>query len=67
ITDFDKALASIPADAWAEIGLDEATVKSVVKAFLNPDIDLNKDGVPDAMSVALRFKTVKGHITGVTF
>jgi hypothetical protein len=65
IEDFDKAMASIPADAWAELGLDEATIKAVIKAFLNPDVDLNGDGVPDAMSVALRFKSVLGQIITV--
>ncbi len=67
VKDFDKALASIPADAWAELGLDPATIQAIVKAFLNPDVDLNKDGVPDALSVALRFNSVPGQIVGVTF
>lgn len=67
VADFDKALASIPPEGWASINLEPETIKLLVKAFLNPDIDLNKDGVPDAMSVALRFKTVPGKIVGVTY
>jgi hypothetical protein len=65
VVDFDKALASIPNEAWAQIGLDKDAIKTIIKAFLNPDIDLNGDGVPDALSVALRFKSVKGQIVGV--
>ena len=67
VVDFDKALASVPPEGWASINLEPETIKLLVKAFLNPDIDLNKDGVPDAMSVALRFKTVPGTIDGVTY
>ncbi len=67
VKDFDKALASIPADAWGGLGLDPDAIQAIVKAFLNPDIDLNKDGVPDALSVALRFTSVPGQIVGVTF
>lgn len=67
VADFDKALASVPPEGWASIDLEPETIKLLVKGFLNPDIDLNKDGVPDAMSVALRFKTVPGTIVGVTY
>jgi hypothetical protein len=40
---------------------------SMLGMFLNPDIDLNGDGVDDAISVGITFSTGAANITGITF
>ncbi len=65
LADFNKAIDAVPADAWKQIGLDKALVAQVLATFLAPDIDLNMDGTPDAISMALLFEGVPGEIVKV--
>jgi hypothetical protein len=46
-----------PADATAEI-------VALIDALLVEDIDLDLDGVPDAVSAGFRIKTIGGNVTG---
>ncbi|MCO4762633.1 MAG: hypothetical protein KC502_14065 [Myxococcales bacterium] len=63
--DFKKAIDAVPADAWKEIGLEKSLIEQVLATFLAPDIDLNKDGTMDAISLSLTFEGVPGQITKV--
>ena len=63
--DFKKAIDAVPEESWKEINLDKSTVQQVLEVFLAPDIDLNADGTPDAISMALDFESVKGSIVKV--
>ena len=65
--DFDKAIESVPADAWQTISLTKEQVKVIINATLKPDIDTNGDGFPDAISVAMLLETVPAQITKMTF
>lgn len=65
LVDFKKAIDAVPSDAWKQIGLDKALVEQVLATFLAPDIDQNKDGTNDAISLALLFQSVPGQITQV--
>ncbi|HAN32440.1 MAG TPA: hypothetical protein DCQ06_12665, partial [Myxococcales bacterium] len=63
--DFKKAIDAVPAESWKEINLNKDTVQTVLEVFLAPDIDLNADGKPDAISLALDFESVPASITQV--
>ncbi len=65
--DLNTAIEVIPADAFGTIGLSKDQVKALLGVFLKPDVDTNKDGVPDALSTAMLFKTVPGKITGIQY
>ncbi|GEM_PF-2692809 len=63
--DFDKAIDSVPADSWKQINLTKEQVKTIIAAFVNPDIDINGDGKKDAMSIAMLFESVPGQISKI--
>ncbi len=65
--DLNTAIDVIPADAFQTIGLSKDQVKALLGVFLKPDVDTNKDGVPDALSTAMLFKSVPGQITGIQY
>lgn len=65
--DLNKAIEVIPAEDFKTIGLSKDQVKSLLGAFLKPDMDTNADGVPDALSTTMLFKTVPGKVTGIQY
>jgi len=65
--DLQAAIEVIPAEDFKTIGLTKKQLKAVMDVYLKPDIDTNKDGVPDAISTAMLFKTIPGKITGIQY
>ncbi len=47
------------------VGLDKMTLKTLVTAVVQNDIDLDGDGNPDAASISLLITGIQGHIIGV--
>lgn len=65
--DLNKAIEAVPDEGWQQIGLTKSQVKALLPIFMKADIDTNADGVFDAISVAMLFKTVPGQISGIQY
>lgn len=65
--DFQKAIDAVPPEAWKQIQLTKEQVTLIINATLQPDIDTNKDGFADAISVAMLLETVPAKISKMTF
>ncbi|MCO4762537.1 MAG: hypothetical protein KC502_13585 [Myxococcales bacterium] len=64
--DLNKAIDALPPAALQQTGFDKATIKSLVSSVLAPDIDTNKNGTKDAISVALGLETKAGKVVGLS-
>lgn len=65
--DLEKAVDAVPDETILALGIgDKATVKALLQTIIQPDIDLDGDGVKDAVSIALKFESVEATVTGFT-
>lgn len=63
--DIEAAIDAVPDEQLAKL-MDKATLKGLLATLLVPDIDVDGDGTKEAVSVAIKFETVGGQITGMT-
>ena len=53
-------------DVIPDIGMDKATIKSLIDGVWAPDVDTDNDGKPDAISLAFQVETAAANVVGCT-
>ena len=64
--DLEGAINALPDSTFAGLGMTKAQVLGLLPTLLAPDLDMDDDGVKEAISLALNMETLGGTITGFT-
>jgi len=62
--DLFSAIASVPADEFASVGLSRNFILGAVENLVVDDVDTDGDGQPDAASIAAHFDTLGAKLVG---
>lgn len=60
-----EALDMLPPEFWADLPVSPELVKSMADSLIEPDLDLDEDGEPDSISIAIKFTAHGGTIIGL--